>query len=229
MAPYRFTLTGIGTNTTGTFSGVPAGTYSTAVTDAQGCRAATGSVTIVRSAPVTVAIANLVNAGCSNPGSVQLSATNGRAPYRFQIGNLPANTSGTFTGLAAGTYPVWLTDANGCTATCAAVVINNICNRLVASSNDKATSSSTDGSFNVYPNPFSDKASVEFRLAQAQNYSLELYDAKGSLVTRIAAGAAEAGKYYSYQVQSQNLPEGIYLVRLSAGKASQSFRIRLSK
>ncbi|MCK6040328.1 hypothetical protein KMY75_29720, partial [Klebsiella quasipneumoniae] len=125
-AGLSFTLTGgtaaPQTNTTGVFTGLAPGTYSLTAS-ANGCTSAALSVVIVQPAVLSVVVSNLVNAGCSNSGSVQLTATGGVAPYRFQLGNKPASTSGTFTSLAPGTYPVLLTDANGCTTTCAAVVI----------------------------------------------------------------------------------------------------------
>jgi hypothetical protein len=84
-------------------------------------------------------------------------------------------------------------------------------------------------SFSVYPNPFSDVATIEFSQAKAQNFSLELYDVTGRMVKRIASGTTEAGKRYRYQVESQYLPEGMYMVRLITGKSSQTFRLTMSK
>ncbi|UOR07095.1 GEVED domain-containing protein [Hymenobacter aerilatus] len=77
----------------------------------------------------------------------------------------------------------------------------------------------------IYPNPFTEEAVIEFQQAQTESYVLELYDVTGRLLQRIAAGTAEAGKNYQFPVDSQNLTEGIYLVRLTTGQTSQSFRL----
>ncbi|OGX80767.1 malectin domain-containing carbohydrate-binding protein [Hymenobacter coccineus] len=83
--------------------------------------------------------------------------------------------------------------------------------------------------FEVYPNPFADVANVDFALATTQSYTLELYDAKGMLIQHIAAGTAEAGTKYHYQVSGRDLAEGIYLVRLVAGKNSKIFKLTMAR
>ena len=51
-----------------------------------------------------------------NNGSIELTGGGGNAPYSFSIdgGSTFTNTSGIFTGLAAGSYTLGLEDANGC-------------------------------------------------------------------------------------------------------------------
>ncbi|MBW3130416.1 GEVED domain-containing protein [Hymenobacter profundi] len=82
---------------------------------------------------------------------------------------------------------------------------------------------------NIYPNPFTEEAVIEFQQAQTQNYVLELYDVTGRLLQRIAAGTAEAGRNYQFPVDSRNLAEGMYLVRLTTGETAQSFRLLKAK
>ncbi|GGF11009.1 hypothetical protein GCM10011383_22770 [Hymenobacter cavernae] len=83
--------------------------------------------------------------------------------------------------------------------------------------------------FDVYPNPFSRKATIDFSLTQQQSYTLELYDSFGRQVQQIASGVANADQVYSYQIAGTTLREGLYVVRLTAGKASKTFTITLSK
>ncbi|WP_424108311.1 SprB repeat-containing protein, partial [Pseudomonas viridiflava] len=49
-------------------------------------------------------------------GSATVSATGGTGPYTYSW-SPSGGTAATATGLAAGTYTVTVTDANGCTAT----------------------------------------------------------------------------------------------------------------
>ena len=49
----------------------------------------------------------------------------------------------------------------------------------------------------VYPTSIHDRATITFTFASTGNCTLEVYDTKGALVKRIAAGAAEAGNAMS--------------------------------
>ena len=88
---------------------------------------------------------------------------------------------------------------------------------------------STDSKLNAYPNPYTDKATIEFTLEEAGEYTLVLYDVKGSVVKNIGSGKADAGKVYSFEIGHNNMPEGIYLARLSTGKFSKVVRISLRR
>ena len=100
--------------TTQSVSGLVAGTYSVAITDANGCSA---YVTKTITAPAALtAPATAINASCNGGmGSINLTVAGGNAPYSYSWSN-GANTED-LTSLAAGTYSVAVTDANGCTAT----------------------------------------------------------------------------------------------------------------
>ncbi|MCF8374699.1 MAG: T9SS type A sorting domain-containing protein [Bacteroidales bacterium] len=99
---------------------IAAGTYSVTVTDANGCVATLG--TIITQPAVLVATASATNLKCfqDNTGAVSLVVTGGVAPYSYSWSN--SSTLGSLNGLAAGTYNVTVTDANGCTANAGATV-----------------------------------------------------------------------------------------------------------
>jgi hypothetical protein len=100
--------------TTASITGIAAGTYSVTVTDANGCTDSS-SVTITEPA-VLVATGTPVNVGCPGEadGEANLSVTGGTPTYGYLWSN--GSTNQNATGLAAGTYSVTVTDANGCTA-----------------------------------------------------------------------------------------------------------------
>jgi hypothetical protein len=59
----------------------------------------------------------------SNDGGAVILASNGVAPYDYQLvnwttGEFFTNTSGVFDNLTPGSYSVWVEDANGCTPAC---------------------------------------------------------------------------------------------------------------
>jgi gliding motility-associated-like protein len=113
--PYTYAWTPSG-GSGATATGLSAGTYVAAVTDASGC---ISSATATITAPTAIVITETItNDDCANLGSGQISAvaSNGTAPYTYTWSN---STSGaTISNLAGNTsYTVTVTDANGCAET----------------------------------------------------------------------------------------------------------------
>ncbi|HEY0898125.1 MAG TPA: SprB repeat-containing protein, partial [Sphingobacteriaceae bacterium] len=113
VAPYRFTLNGI-TNTTGSFANLVAGSYTVTVTDANNCVDYVYT-TISQPPPIVPAVSSTdVRCFGGSDGTLTVSATGGTGPYSYTVNGI-TNTTGTFTGLPAGSYKVRITDqANGC-------------------------------------------------------------------------------------------------------------------
>ena len=136
---YSYALIEIPLNTTGAtsgvFAGVPAGTYTIRVTDLNGCQRVTAPVTIVQPA-VLAASATVINnyngqalscVGASD-AEIRVTATGGTPAYTYSFVEIPGNTSGatsgTFTGIPAGTYTFNVTDVNSCSVTTVAVTVS---------------------------------------------------------------------------------------------------------
>jgi hypothetical protein len=104
---------------TGTFT-VNAGTYSYTVTDANGCTAIT-SISI--SEPSMIAIAPLASqiACAGGTGTISWTTTGGTGSITSMVNGVAATSP--LTGVAAGTYTISATDANGCVKT-ETIVIN---------------------------------------------------------------------------------------------------------
>ncbi|MEW6469697.1 MAG: PKD domain-containing protein [Bacteroidota bacterium] len=111
--PYTYLWNNSGT--TSCISNLSANTYSVVVTDANGCTI-TASVTVPNAGSPTVSISASANVSCNggSNGSATATATGGTPGYTFSWNN--SQTGATATGLAAGTYIVTVTDANGCSA-----------------------------------------------------------------------------------------------------------------
>ncbi|QQS27780.1 MAG: choice-of-anchor L domain-containing protein [Sphingobacteriales bacterium] len=105
-------------------SGLPDGTYTVTVTDANGCTD-TESATITNSTPPTIAVDNISDATCGvNNGSITVIASGGTGALNYTWSQAGLPNSPTVTGLAAGSYTVTVTDANGCTNSTNAVIAN---------------------------------------------------------------------------------------------------------
>jgi len=101
-------------DTTSTVSNVGLGNYSVTITDANGC-SIVDSVSVVEPPLLSLALTvdNHISCHGSSDGVVAAAGTGGTMPYSYQWNN--SDTSISITGIAAGTYSVTITDANGCT------------------------------------------------------------------------------------------------------------------
>lgn len=109
VAPYTYTWSNGAT--TENLEGVSGGYYVLIVTDANGCEA---KATAIVENTVFIDINGIIkNSGCSvNNGAVDVTVEGGVAPYTFLWSN--GSDSEDLSGLAAGSYRLTATDANGC-------------------------------------------------------------------------------------------------------------------
>ena len=137
--------------TTPAIVGIPSGTYSVTITDANGC---TGSATgTVVNPPQIVITTSVVAPACGGgaTGSATVSATGGRPPFTYKWSN--GQTGTTVTGLNVGDYFVTVMDAGGCNRTAKVVVPSNAgftiginsTNATCGATNGSATASVTSG------------------------------------------------------------------------------------
>jgi hypothetical protein len=76
------------------------------------------------------------------------------------------------------------------------------------------------------PNPFTTRTAIGFVLAEPGPVRLAVYDLLGREVAVLAEGTVEAGRHEA-TLDGRDLPSGTYLVRLTAGAATQTQRVSL--
>ncbi len=104
--------------TTSNITGLAAGTILCTVTDANAC-SVIYTIIINESTLLNLSLSS-VDVSCNGlaEGEITLSASGGVPTYEYSIdGGTTLQTANTFMGLTAGTYTVFVTDANSCTAT----------------------------------------------------------------------------------------------------------------
>ncbi|MFZ5553513.1 MAG: gliding motility-associated C-terminal domain-containing protein [Bacteroidota bacterium] len=109
-----------------TLTSLGVGTYNVTVTDANGC---TGTTTVNITQPAAITLTpSSTNANCgASDGTASIVAAGGAGGFTYNWSPAPGGGQGTAnaTGLAATSYTVTVTDANGCTANSVIVVGSN--------------------------------------------------------------------------------------------------------
>lgn len=133
--------------TTDSIFGLTAGTYTIAVTDANGCMD-TASVVIIEPQTLTLAVisSNVLCYG-GNEGSASVVISGGTSPYSYAWSNGVLNDS--ISNLSAGTYSVTVTDAHGCQVTDTIVITEPQVLNLVTSSTNVQCNGANNGTATV--------------------------------------------------------------------------------
>ncbi|MBK6838089.1 MAG: SprB repeat-containing protein [Bacteroidetes bacterium] len=207
--------------TTSTATGLIAGTYSVTVTDGIGCTAS-NSVTITQPAALVASCSVVSNVSCNG-------GTNGAADVTASGGTAPYTGTGSFTGLAAGSYTYNISDANGCTASCSVTISEPAA--LVATCSVVANVScngGTDGAADVTASggttPYTGTGS--FTGLAAGSYTYNISDANGCTasctVTITEPAVLSASCSVASNVSCNGGADGVVTVTGSGGTAPYS-------
>ncbi|PJJ06974.1 SprB-like repeat protein [Flavobacterium sp. 1] len=181
--------------TAATATGLAAGSYTVTVTDANGCTA-TRNYTITQPSAISTATGSQTNVSCNGGtnGSASVSPSGGTPGYTYSW-SPSGGTAATATGLAAGSYTVTVTDANGCTATRNYTITQpSAISTATGSQTNVSCNGGTNGSASVSPSggtpgytyswsPSGGTAATATGLA-AGSYTVTVTDANGCTATR---------------------------------------------
>ncbi|WP_281322507.1 MBG domain-containing protein [Flavobacterium aestivum] len=181
--------------TAATATGLAAGTYTVTVTDANGCTA-TRNYTITQPTAISTATGSQTNVSCNGGtnGVASITPSGGTPGYTYSW-SPSGGTAATATGLAAGSYTVTVTDANGCTATRNYTITQpTAISTATGSQTNVACNGGTNGVASVTPSggtpgytyswsPSGGTAATATGLA-AGSYTVTVTDANGCTATR---------------------------------------------
>ena len=80
----------------------------------------------------------------------------------------------------------------------------------------------------AFPNPFNPITTISYGLPLDTEISLNVYDIKGRIITTLIEGIRTAGMH-SVDWNAENLPSGVYFVKLNAGEFTQTHKLLLIK
>ncbi|MBI2271775.1 MAG: gliding motility-associated C-terminal domain-containing protein [Bacteroidetes bacterium] len=104
-------------STSKNLTGLTAGSYTLTINDSKGCSSiASATITQPSTALILTTLTSTATGCGANTGTATASATNGTGTLTY-LWNPGGKRGGTITGLAAGTYVITVTDANGCSIT----------------------------------------------------------------------------------------------------------------
>ncbi|MBE9600300.1 MBG domain-containing protein, partial [Pedobacter sp. MC2016-24] len=191
--PYSYSWAPRG-GTAATATGLAAGTYTVTITDANLCQA-TQSFTITEPTAITATTTSTgVSCFGGSNGSASVTATGGTGTYTYAW-SPSGGTAATATGLTAGTYTVYITDANTCVGTATVVVggpsaplsvtpsqTNVLCNGTATGSATVSVTGGTPG-YTYSWSPSGGTAATATGLI-AGNYVCTITDANGCIKTQ---------------------------------------------
>lgn len=193
--PYAsYTWSG-GVSTNDTAKSLSAGRYTVTVTDDNGCQQDTTFLISEPTDTLTFGTSVVTNVGCkgASTGSITVNLTGGSTPYSTAFTwNPNVSTTNSATGLAAGTYSVTASDANGCQGDTTLTITEPATGVTFGSSfqTDVACKDSATGQIVVVPSggtpPFSNfrwsaggSTNDTAKTLTAGNYTVTVQDASG--------------------------------------------------
>lgn len=188
-------------NATGTFlDNLPEGTYNVQVTDAAGC-VYLRTITIESPAPISINVATSSSDPTLEDGTATANASGGVPPYSYLWNT--GDQGPVARDLAAGTYEVTVTDANGCTAVQSFDIYTTGVENIASLT-----------SWNVFPNPSAGLFKVQATFIENEDFEVVVYNILGQTILR----SAEQGKVFDFPIDLQDMPVGTYYLQLKTNK-----------
>lgn len=217
--PYLYKFGTIGSFTVvNRFIGLKAGSYRVYVQDANGCTFSNSAI-LIQPAAISASYTK-TDERCpgAKDGSTTVTGAGGTPPYTYRFGTTGAHTTtNTFSGLKAGSYRVFVNDANGCTGYSIGVAIAQLsptcfANPVIIKAKEPVVENKKEMKVTLSPNP----SSGIFTLVVHSDYKLPLQlritDATGKMVYTAKGTPNQAFRF------GETLSTGVYMVEVRQGE-----------
>ncbi len=201
IAPLTYSINGTTFVSSNTFNGLPAGTYTVTVKDANGCQQ-TFSTTITEPAPLTLTCVPTVSNGSN--GTITVTGAGGNLPYSFSLDGINYYSASLFSGLGISVYTVYIKDANGCITSMEVNINSNGIEELGFTL------------VNLYPNPNKGVFELEIDGMTGSKVDGKLFNVAGQLVSSFELKVQD-GKVKETIEMSKKLAAGTYYLGLYQG------------
>lgn len=175
------------------------------------CKSADTIHVFIDDLAITVSATDETCSGCQD-ASASVSVSGGAAPFTYEWQN--GNTTTGIGNLSAGAYTITVTDAAGCSAS------SNISVALVSG----ILSNGIDG-IQVYPNPVTNQAYVQYTTATSHLLTVSIYNVEGKQLHNETWLTTKGTNTHVLNLSSY--AAGVYLVKLTA--ADKSVFVKLVK
>ncbi|MBS1742060.1 MAG: T9SS type A sorting domain-containing protein [Bacteroidetes bacterium] len=147
-APLQYSLDGITYQAGNSFTSIVSGDYTVSVMDAVGCISTKLVLVSDNPGPHTLT-STIVHASCGlSNGSIIATGSGGTAPLQYSINGVSYQASGSFAAVSAGSYTLFVKDANGCIYT-TPFTVANLAGPTASAVSTPATCTLNDGSITV--------------------------------------------------------------------------------
>ena len=209
-SPYTYAWSPAGGNAANA-TGLTANSYTVVISDANNCTVSQAfTITQPTAIASTVTATDATTAG-GNDGSVNITVSGGTAPYTYEWSNSVATED--LTAVAAGTYTVTITDANGCTSTASGTVLDGPI--AVGMTNNNIN-------INLFPNPTADNATLSIELANMADVNITITNVVGQVMQSMNATALTNKQF---TLNMSDWAAGIYFVRVNVGNDTATYRL----
>ncbi len=190
--------------TTATIGNLGVGQYTVSVTDNAGCQSVQSASISEPTAIISTPVQIVPETTGQQNGAIDVDVQGGVQPYNFEWkdanGNVIGNTED-ITGIAAGSYSLEVTDANGCISL----------HVFTVQSVSSITQRQLEKYINIFPNPTTGFVTIAFDEIDALEANISLFDMTGKMVANHFNANVANG---SFQMDVTTHAAGMYLVKI---------------
>ncbi len=221
-APHTYRLGNTGSFTSpNVFNNVKAGAYRLYIQDANSC---IGSIVVTLTQPTKVsgtATKNDETCPGARNGSITVTGAGGTLPYTYRFGSTGAYTAtNTFSNLKAGSYRVYVNDANGCSGFSILTTVGQTSGSCFTARTGLPViePSNSNLKVSISPNPSSHQFTLQVNSTRKESVQIRVMDVNGRTVHTIK-GISE--KMYRF---GEQFAPGLYMIEVRQGEEAKTLK-----